>query len=80
MPPGTPRVARSSAAAAPPDAATTAAVEDLRDRVEGLTTRVIGVETAGTTLQRDAKAALELVLVEARREFEVQGLPRPHAA
>ena len=72
--PGTHRNAGPAAAAASPGAAPAATVEDLRDRVEGLTARVIGVETESATLQRDAKAALELVLVEARREFEAQGL------
>ena len=73
VPPSPPGGAESAPAAAGSGAATAAAIETLQGRVDGLTTRVIGVEAASSQLQRDARAALEIVVDEARREFEVTG-------
>ena len=44
----------------------------LSDRVDAVTGRLVGVEVAQQTLQSDARAALDNLLVQARAEFERQ--------
>ena len=50
------------------------AIGALNGRMEGLTGRVVGSEAAHRALQADARAVLEQLLVQARAEFENQGV------
>ena len=50
------------------------AVSALSDRMEALAGRVVGAETAHRAPQEDARLALEQLLIQARLEFEAQGL------
>ena len=55
-----------------PGAGATDPLEDLRDRVEALTLRVVGMEAATQGLQQGAQSALNALLTQAQGEFEAQ--------
>ena len=57
----------------PPDSPTGEhPAEALRERLDALTIRIVGVETTTQGLQRDAQAALATVLTQAQSEFAAQ--------
>ena len=73
--PGRARSAGGVGATAPvlPDSPTgEQSAEALRERIDALTVRLVGVETTTQGLQRDAQAALATVLTQAQSEFAAQ--------